>query len=149
MNLNINKSKTEEYTISRKGEENWKKCKYLGSLLDTDEDIKGRKILALQTLNKFNKIFKQKKLSKKIKIKIFGTFVDSIFLYNSELWTPTKKKNNEIDSFQRRLLRNTLRIRWPKKLSNKPKLTWIKQINEDPKETKVNINRKHMEICRK
>ena len=35
-NLHINETKTEEYEIKRNGNENWKKCKLLGSLLDTD-----------------------------------------------------------------------------------------------------------------
>ena len=44
-NLQVNESKTEEYEIKRGSEEKWKQCKYLGSLLDTKEDIKGRKLL--------------------------------------------------------------------------------------------------------
>ena len=43
----------------------------------------------------------------------------SIFLYNSELWTLTKAKEQAIDSFQRRILRTAcMNIRWPKKISN-------------------------------
>ena len=42
-NLNVNREKTEEYTIKRNGNESWKKCKYLGSLLDTAEDIYKKK----------------------------------------------------------------------------------------------------------
>ena len=41
-NLQLNESKMEEYEIKRGGEEKWKKCKYLGSLLDTEEDIQRR-----------------------------------------------------------------------------------------------------------
>jgi hypothetical protein len=42
-NLNANPDKTEEYKVKRGGNDNWKKCKLLGSLLDTPEDIKRRK----------------------------------------------------------------------------------------------------------
>ena len=36
----------------RNGQTDWKRCKYLGSLLDTEEDIKRRKALAIATYNK-------------------------------------------------------------------------------------------------
>ena len=46
----INASKTEEYEIIRKGNEKWKKCKLLGSLLDTEKDIHRRKLLLKKRL---------------------------------------------------------------------------------------------------
>ena len=39
-NLNINETKTEIYDIKRNGPDDWKHCKYLGSLIDTEEDIR-------------------------------------------------------------------------------------------------------------
>ena len=45
-NLIVNADKTEEYTISRKSNKEWKKCKFLGSLLGNQEDITRRKQLA-------------------------------------------------------------------------------------------------------
>ena len=42
-NLVINESKTEDYEITRQGNEKWKKCKLLGSLLNTENDINRRK----------------------------------------------------------------------------------------------------------
>ena len=42
----------------------------------------------------------------------------SIFLYNSELWNVTKTLEKKINSFQRRLLRYVLNIKWPQKISN-------------------------------
>ena len=38
---------TEEFPSSRGGDEDWKKCWFLGSLLDTKNDINKRKGLAL------------------------------------------------------------------------------------------------------
>ena len=43
--------------------------------------------------------------------------VDSIFLYNSELWTLTKTAENKIDSYHRRILRRAINVRWPNKIS--------------------------------
>ena len=42
-NLGVNESKTEDYKISSKSSEEWKKCKLLGSLLDTEHDIRHQK----------------------------------------------------------------------------------------------------------
>ena len=69
--LQINESKTVEYKISKVGNEKWKKCKILGSLLDTNDDIKRRKQLAMNALQKFEYIFTDKKLSNGKKIRIF------------------------------------------------------------------------------
>ena len=89
-NLTINISKTEEYKISRINCDNsWKSCKLLGSILDTENDINRRKGLTIDALHKLNYIFNSNKLSKKTKMKAFNTYISSIFLYNSEIWTLT------------------------------------------------------------
>ena len=49
---------------------------------------------------------------------MFKAYVESIFLYNSELWTLTKTLEDKIDSFQRRLLRKVIRVNWPRTISN-------------------------------
>ena len=96
--VQINESKTEEYEIKRGGEENWKKCKYLGSLLDTQEDIKRRKVLATDSYYQLKHIFESKAASLDIKIRIFKSHIESIFMYSCELWTVTKKLVNIIDA---------------------------------------------------
>lgn len=117
--LKMNAAKTEEFKISRGGEEHWKTCKFLGSLLDTKEDLKRRKMLAFEAIKTMNKYFKNKKLSVSTKCKIFDTYISSIYLYNCELWTLTETLETSIDAFQRRLLRSTvLNIRWPRKMRN-------------------------------
>ena len=35
-NLSINQEKTEEYMIEKDGDQHWRKCKYLGTMLDTN-----------------------------------------------------------------------------------------------------------------
>ncbi len=100
-NLFVNESKTEEYQIKRGGDNSWKKCKYLGSLLDTEQDIKRRKSLAISTYNKMKNILENRKTSIPTKKRIFKCYIESVLLYNSELWTMTKKLNDDIDVFQR------------------------------------------------
>ena len=94
--LTINDNKTENYEIRRVNCDNtWKQCKLLGSILDTECDIKRRKGLAVDVAKKLQYIFQNKKLNIKIKIRAFDTYVASIFLYNSEIWTiPATRENN-------------------------------------------------------
>ena len=82
--------------VERKAEELFKKCKYLGSYLDTTEDIKQRKILALNSIKKLYKIWEDRHLSLKYKKRIFESMVKPIFLYNSQLWG-TNKNNKWTD----------------------------------------------------
>ncbi len=117
-NLVINNSKTEKIDIRKNGDENWKNCKYLGSFLDTERDISNRKRMSMLSYNKYQDILQDKKLNLKTKIRIFESYVSSIFLYNSELWTLTKKLENEIDVFQRILLRRILKIKYPYIITN-------------------------------
>ena len=133
-NLHINESKTEEYKIGRDGPEDWKKCKYLGTLLYTGSDIIRRKGLAISAFNKLNHIFKNKKLSTRLKVRVFNAYVASIFLYNSELWTMTTALEHKLNTFQRSLLRKLLNIRWPQTISNRNlyeqtnEILWSKKI---------------------
>ena len=57
-NLICNKDKTEEYVINKTGDSTWKKCKYLGSLIDTEADYNRRKILALEVERKLKNIWR-------------------------------------------------------------------------------------------
>ena len=116
--LKLNLDKTEEYQITDKNEVEWKDCKHFGSKLDTITDINRRKGLAIDTYKTLEHIFNSSKISNSIKIRTFQTYVTSVFLYNSELWTLTKKLEEEIDIFQRKQLRKILNIYWPQKISN-------------------------------
>jgi hypothetical protein len=117
-NLTVNEDKTEEYTVKRGGDEEWKKCKYLGSLLDTEEDIKRRRMLTNDAYNKLKPIFTNRNVSLNMKIKTYNTLLESIFMYNSELWTLGRRLEKQIDVFQRKLLRRITNIKWPKKIRN-------------------------------
>ena len=45
-------------------------------------------------------------------------YADDIFLYNCELWTPTKTINDSLDAFHRRQLRYALGIKYPRVITN-------------------------------
>ena len=116
--LEENSSKREEYSVKIDGDDEWKKCKVLGSQIDTETDIKRRQAVAITAFNSLEKIFNCKKLSIRIKMRVFDAYVGNLFLYNCELWTTGKKINNQIDVIHRKFLRRILNVRWPKTISN-------------------------------
>ena len=116
-NLQVNNGKTEEFSIKRNGTDDWKKCKYLGSLLNTTDDITRRKQLALAAFTQYKGILTSD-LPMKTRIRIFNAYITSVFLYNSELWTLTKSQESSIDILQRKLLRRILKIHWPYTIKN-------------------------------
>ena len=113
--LKINESKTEDYTIKRANCDNcWRDCKLLGSLLDTQNDIKRRKVLAIKAANKLKRLFLNKDVTISVKTTLFKSYITPIFLYSSELWTLTNNMKRKVDSFQRRIIRTfVLNVRWP------------------------------------
>ena len=137
--LIINAGKTEEHTVRYKPlpkktepmkEEDlsWKRCKNLGSLIDTKEDIKRRKSLAVVAMTKYNNIWKSKTTQVATKHRIFNSLVAPVFLYNCELLSVTDTIKNKINSFHRKLLRWMLNIKWPKKISNNKLKKIIKHV---------------------
>ena len=73
----------------------------------------------MNAYNNLKHTFESKRIRKDIKIRVLNTYVKSIFMYNSELWTLTKELEKEIDVFQRTLLRKILHIYWQDKVTNK------------------------------
>ena len=117
--LIINEDKTELYTISKTSDESWKKCKLLGTYLDTKEDIKRRKSLAIQSAKNLKPLFNNKKIWTTTKSRAFDTYITSVFLYNACTWTLTATQEKQLDAFQRKMLRiNVLNVKWPKKISS-------------------------------
>ena len=126
-NLILNETKTEQYTIST-SDHGWKKCKLLGSYLDTEIDIKNRKILLYNAANQLTDIFKNNRLPISTKQKTFNAYLSTIFLYNSEIWTLTEGQKESIDAFHRRMLRTfVLNIRYPTTVTNEEVYTKTKQ----------------------
>ena len=76
----------------------------MGTLLDTEEDVKQRKLLAMNVVNSMKEIFFGD-ISIEVKVCSVNCYVNSVLLYNRETWTLTKTLENTIDPFQRRLLR--------------------------------------------
>ena len=114
----MNQKQKTGYKTSSESSEEWEKCNLLGSLLDTEHDIKRRKGQAMNAFRKKKKILKSNKISLSTRIRAFNAYVASIFLYNSELWTFTKNKERKIDTFQINLLRKIMNIKWSQIITN-------------------------------
>ena len=93
-NLVIKATKTEEYEIHKATDE-WKKCRYLSSSLDSEKNIRRRRQLAKISYDKIRPALEDKKLDNEIKVSIFNTMISSVFLYNSEIWTTTGRRNRQ------------------------------------------------------
>ena len=89
----MNEEKTEEFTIKRNVEETWKKCKLLGTLLDTEGDVKRRKVLGMNVVNSMKEIFFGD-ISIEVKVRSFNCYVSSVFLHNCEKNT---RKHDRLD----------------------------------------------------
>ena len=101
-------------------------CKYLGSQLATEKDIKRRKSLTLTAMNDLQNVWNSR-LPLNQKLRIFSSCIAPIFLSNAHLWTINQTINGQIDAFQRRLYRYLLNIKYPKKISNLALETIIKE----------------------
>ena len=55
-NLSVNFDKTEQHTAKRHGNKDWKNCKYLGTILDPETDLKLRKTLANLAFGKYKQL---------------------------------------------------------------------------------------------
>ena len=72
-NLIVNHTKTEKYCITRKGPEEWKKCKYLGTIFETEKDIHRRKSLAISAYNKLKHILESKRTKISLRMRTFNS----------------------------------------------------------------------------
>ena len=73
-NLLINKEKTEKYEIEKNGNGSCRKCKYLGTLLDTSEVIMRRKRLIREAVDKIKYISRDRRLDTDIKMRAFNAY---------------------------------------------------------------------------
>ena len=79
--LKINESTAEEYAIKRANCHNhWRDRKLLGSLLDAQNDMKRRKVLAINATNKLKHLFLNKDVSINVKTKLFKCYITQIYI---------------------------------------------------------------------
>ena len=132
-NLYINESKTEHvhFYIAGKddiddngqlirGNEAWRFCKSLGSLICSTADIDRCIILANSAFQNFRKVWlKGKKIPLKRKLQVYDAQVLSVLLYNSSSWSAPKQVMQKLNVCHRKHLRVICNVFYPGVISNK------------------------------
>ena len=75
-------------------------------MLDTSEDIKQRKLLAINAANRIQAIFDNKKLTPETKMTAFRAYIKPIFLQNCENWTITSSQVEKIQCIPAKTAKN-------------------------------------------
>lgn len=122
--LTINKTKTKVLVVDRPGAltrsnelrdlEFVDHFVYLGSLLSnvggSEGEISRRIQMSKAAMTKLTRIWKDRNISRKTKVRLVRTLVFSIFFYGAESWTLRQSERAKIDAFEiwcwRRMLRN-------------------------------------------
>lgn len=125
MGLSINETKT-KYMISAKhqyempnkldtGEHSFERVDnfvYLGSLITSSnlisEEIKRRVLVANRCYYGLHKHLKSHRLQRKTKLSIYKTLIRPVLMYASETWTLSKKDEEFLNVFERKVLRKIL-----------------------------------------
>lgn len=89
---------------------------YLGSTItnngNCESEIRRRIGMAKTAMSRLTKIWKDRSISQKTKIRLVRTLVFSIFLYGAETWTLRANERQKIDAFEMWCWRRMLRISW-------------------------------------
>ena len=124
--LTVNHSKTEVRTFVS-GQLRPPNLKYLGSHIDTDEDITNRQRLTWAAMAKLRQIRKNADIP--TLETIWKSLLEPIFLYNSELWSLTKTREKKVDVMQRKFIRILLSIKLIDKIKNEE---LYRRLNTEP-----------------
>ena len=90
----------------------------LGAWIDSSaKDLKIRKALAWRTCHQMRNIWKLT-LSRKMKLRLMHTIVESVLLYGCETWTLKKTLLKQLYGTYTRILRMILNVDWSQKVTN-------------------------------
>lgn len=90
----------------------------LGSKTGSHKEILRRIALAGSAMNKLSCVWKRKRLSTSLKVKIFNSMVVPILLYGSETWIVLQADARRLSGFYMQCQRRLLGIRWYDLISN-------------------------------
>jgi hypothetical protein len=86
--------------------------KYLGVILSEDNnnqtDLQERIKNANKTYFMLQKFFKNKNISKKLKLRLKNTIIDKMLTHASETWTLTKRDGKQLNIFEKKVYRRIL-----------------------------------------
>jgi hypothetical protein len=111
--------------------------KYLGVTLtpsnDSSSEIKNRLMLASVVLGKLQRVWKDKDISLRTKLRLVKALVNPVLLYGSEAWTIKKADEKKLQAFEMRCYRRILNISWKDKVRNEDVLARIEHAIGPPK----------------
>ncbi|KAG1683689.1 putative uncharacterized transposon-derived protein F52C9.6 [Nymphon striatum] len=111
-----------DVTIGNVNLQNVEKFKYSGAIISADStceiEVKTRIAMATQSLSKLNRIWKDKDICLKSKIKIMRAIVMAIALYGCETLTLTKILEKRIEAFEMRCYRRLMKISYTEHRTN-------------------------------
>lgn len=111
-------------TISIEGEnlEKVENFKYLGSIKSAngrcEKDIRSRIGMAKQRMTALNNIWKDRSITRNLKLKLIEVLVWPVLMYGCEGWTLTKADERRIEAAEMWFLRRLLRISWTSHRTN-------------------------------
>ena len=104
---------------------------YLGAWIDNSATyLKIRQALAWRTCHQMRNIWKST-ISRKMKLRLMHTTVESVLMYGCETWTLTKILLKQLDGTYTRILRMILNIHWSQKVTNDTVWGYRKNIYKD------------------
>ncbi|XP_078682194.1 uncharacterized protein LOC144916745 [Branchiostoma floridae x Branchiostoma belcheri] len=140
-NLFVNEGKTEFTHVyladkPRRGEEEWRKSKILGSLLCSSADIEARCIMGNIAFRSFCKIWiRRSRIPLTRKLQLYNACCVSIMLYNCNRWAAPRTVIEKLDTCHRKHLRAITGLQWPgSRVTND---TLYKVCNTEPLSVKV------------
>ncbi len=102
------------------GNEPWRFCKSLGSLLCSTADIARRIALAWSAFQTYSKLWlRGTKIPLKRKLVVYEAQVISVLLYNCSSWSAPKTVMEKLNVCHRKHLRSICNIAWPGVISNR------------------------------
>ena len=112
----------EHININGVAVENVKEFTYLGAVItntyDDSPEIKRRTAIAKNATVALNKIWKDRSITLKTKLRLLNSLVFPIALYGSECLQVKKKEKKRINGFELWCYRRVLRISWIEKKTN-------------------------------
>lgn len=103
---------------------------YLGSSITSDgnceAEVRRRIIMAKSAMTRLTKVWRDRSISKSVKVRLVRALVFSVFLYGAETWTLRSSERQKIDAFELWCWRRMLRIPWTAHRTNVSVLSELK-----------------------
>ncbi|KAL7723952.1 hypothetical protein ACLKA6_002020 [Drosophila palustris] len=98
------------------------KFPYLGTIITNnggvDEDVESRLTKARSAFGRMYRVWRNQRLSRRTKLRIFNACIKTILLYGSETWLTSQRMILKLQVFINKCLRIICSVFWPNRISN-------------------------------